>query len=319
MSYTYTEVTGDGSTTTFSFRFAGYDKGYIRASDIHVEWLDGSNWVEATGWVLSGTHQITFNVAPASGRKMRIRRVVAKDNPYAVFDRNVVLDMKSLNNNFIQQLEIIQELLDGFLPEGYFMKNHFNMGGNRIINLGAGVDATDAINKGQFDSAIKEQEDWNKAQDLELAGIKKGMTTGISHRTVPWYMVASGGEQIIRPPYEFENALVFINGVLQNELAGAVSVGHDVVSLAEPLQEGDEVCLLIGSRITPPTAGDTTLLTQSVSEGTSAIDVVTQFERIDVYLDGILQPPSAYEIHGSTVTFSEPLPECTVTFKLQLI
>lgn len=319
MSYTYTEVTGDGSTTTFSFRFAGYDKGYIRASDIHVEWLDGSNWVEATGWVLSGTNQITFNVAPASGRKMRIRRIVDKDNPYAVFDRNVVLDMKSLNNNFIQQLEIIQELLDGFLPDGYFMKNHLNMGVNRITNLGAGVEATDAVNKGQLDSLDKKHTDWNKAQDLEIAGLKKGMTSGVSHRTIPWYMVASGGEQIIRPPYEFEDAMVFINGVFQHELAGAVSVGHDVISLSEPLQAGDELYVLIGSRLTPPTAGDTTLMHQQVSEGTQSIDIVTAFKRLDVYLDGLHQPDDAYEVHGSTVTFSEPLPECTVTFKLQLV
>lgn len=320
MSYTFTEHIANGTQVTYPFRFAGRDKGYLRASDVIVESLQGNTWIEVTsGWQLTGTHQITFDVAPVAGLKFRIRREVQKEYPYAEFDRGVTLDMKSLNGSFIHILEITQELLDGFYPEGYFIKQNVSWGGNKITDLADGENPKDAVNKSQLDAIDKKHTDWNSAQDIEIAGIKRGMVSGVSHRTIPWYMVASGGEQIIRPPYSFDDAMVFINGVFQYELAGAVSVGYDVITLSEPLQAGDEVYVLIGSRLTPPTSADTILFTQAVSEGTQSIDIVTAFQRLDVYLDGLYQPNNAYEIVGTTITFSEPLPECVVSMKLQLV
>lgn len=320
MSYTFTEHIANGTQVTYPFSFAGRDKGYLRASDVIVESLQGNTWIEITsGWQLTGTHQITFDVAPVAGLKFRIRREVQKEYPYAEFDRGVALDMKSLNGSFIHILEITQEILDGFYPEGYFVKQDVSWGGNKITNLGNGIAQGDAVNKGQLDAVDAKHTEWNSRQDLEIASIKRGMTSGVAHRTIPWYMVASGGEQIIRPPYTFDDAIVFINGVFQHELAGAVSVGHDVIALSEPLQAGDELYVLIGSRITPPTSEDTILLSQQVSEGTQAIDIVTAFKRIDVYLDGLYQPNDSYSIQDTTITFSEPLPECTLSAKLQLV
>ena len=319
MSYTFTEHTAVAGQVTYTFRFAGRDKGYLRASDIIVEKFENNTWVEIEGWQLTNTNQITFAQAPTAGLKFRIRRVVEKDYPYAEFDRGVALDMKSLNGSFVHILEITQEILDGFYPEGYFVKQDVNWGGHKITNLGDGTNPKDAVNKGQLDAVDKKHTDWNTQQDLEIAGIKKGLTSGVAHRTIPWYMVASGGEQIIRPPYTFDDAMVFINGVFQHELAGAVSVGHDAIALAEPLQAGDELYVLIGSRLTPPTTDDTILFTQQVSKGTQSLDLVTKFKRIDLYLDGLYQPNDTYSKNGSTVTFSEPLPECVVSAKLQLV
>lgn len=319
MSYTYTEHTADGAQTTFPFRFAGRDKAYLKAADILVEVYRDGKWVATSGWQLTGTNQITFTVAPSAGTKLRIRRVMEKEYPYAEFDRGITLDMKSLNNSFIHLLSITQELLDGFYPEGYFVKQDVNYGGHKITNLGDGTDPKDAVNKSQLDAVDKKHTDWNTQQDVEIAGIKKGMVSSVAHRTIPWYMVAQGGEQIIRPPYTFDDAMVFINGVLQHEIAGAVSVGHDVITFPEPLVAGDEVYVLIGSRLTPPTTEDTILFHQEVSAGTQSIDFVTQFKRIDVYLDGLYQPNHTFEIFGSTITFSEPLPDCSLSAKLQLL
>ena len=318
MSYSYTEHTGNGTQTTWPFTFSGRDKGYIKASDVFVEFLINGEWLnQSTGWALSGTNQITFTTAPANGQKMRIRRIVDKEQPYAEFSRNVALDMNSLNNSFIHLLEISQELLDGFWPEGYFVKQNLNMGGFRIINLGNGLDAGDAVNKGQLDTVDNKHTTWNQQQDLEIAGLKAGMTSGVANRTVPWYQVATAGQTAFTPPFVFEGALVYINGVFQEQLRGAYSIANNVITFSEGLRAGDVVYAMLGSTTAAPVPGFPIEYTTTLSEGQTVVTITTSFSRIDdVYLDGLHQPKSAYTITGNTLTFTEPVPACTLLMQL---
>ena len=313
MSYTFTEHTGDGRTVTFPFRFAGRDKGYLRATDIVVEQKIGELYEVMQGWALTGTNQITFTVAPVEGIKFRIRRVVAKEYPYAEFDRGVILDMKSLNDSFIHLLEITQELLDGFFPEGYFVKQHINMGGFQIQNLGDGTQPDHAVNKGQLDAVDEKHTEWNERQDVTINGIIASLTSDVAQRTIPWYYTAKGGEHQLLPPYVFRDCMVFINGVFQHQLTGAYTVANNVVTLAEPLLAGDEVYLLIGSRPASPEVGTLTQWQKDVNEGDISIDIGTNFSYIRVYLDGLYQPPSVYSINKHVIRFNEALPACTVS------
>lgn len=310
MSYSYTEQTGDGVQTTWPFTFAGRDKAYIKASDIIVEMLISGEWVnQPTGWALSGTNQITFTTAPAAGQKFRIRRVVDKDQPYAEFSRNVALDMNSLNNSFIHLLEISQEILDGFYPDGYFVKQHLNMGGFRIYNLGDGLTAGDAVNKGQLDAVDTKHTNWNQQQDLEIAGLKAGMTSGVANRTVPWYQVATAGQTAFTPPFIFEGALVYINGVFQEELRGAYTISGNVITMSEGLNAGDVFYAMLGSTAAAPVPGFPVEYNVSLTEGQTVVNIATTFSSInDVYLDGLHQPKSAYTVTGSTLVFTEPVP-----------
>lgn len=329
MSYTFTERTADGSQTTFSFSFAGADKGYIRASDISVEIGDGTYWQGATGWHLSGTNQITFNAPPARGTKVRIRRVVDKRLPYANFDRNVILDMKSLNNSFIQQLEVSQELLDGFLPDGFYFKQDTSMGGHKLTNLRDGTDATDAVNRGQLaaldnklqmhiDENDAKQTAWNHRQDEQIVGIIKSFDSNISHRTAPWTYEAAGGETKVSPPFFFHSALVWRDGVFQDELAGAFEIVNNEIRLAQPaLRKGERVSVLIGSRIAVPEVGNVLRMSYQITEGTTVVNLGTTVGNVEVYLDGLLQDEDAYtlSVDYRTITFTEPLPECRMLVK----
>lgn len=329
MSYTFTERTADGSQTTFSFSFAGADKGYIRASDISVEIGDGTYWQGATGWHLSGTNQITFNAPPARGTKVRIRRVVDKRLPYANFDRNVILDMKSLNNSFIQQLEVSQELLDGFLPDGFYFKQDTSMGGHKLTNLRDGTDADDAVNRGQLDSVDNnlqtqidandaKQTAWNQRQDEQIVGIIKSFDSNISHRTAPWTYEAAGGETKVSPPFFFHSALVWRDGVFQDELAGAFEIVNNEIQLAQPaLRKGERVSVLIGSRIAVPEVGNVLRMSYQITEGTTVVNLGTTVGNVEVYLDGLLQDEDAYtlSVDYRTLTFTEPLPECRMLVK----
>lgn len=318
MSYSYTEATGNGTQVTFPFSFSGRDKGYIKASDVYVELLISGEWVnQTTGWSLSGTNQITFTTAPANGQGIRMRRIVDKEQPYAEFSRNVALDMNSLNNSFIHLLEISQELLDGFYPEGYFVKQNLNMGGFRIVNLGPGQDAGDAVNKGQLDAVDIKHTNWNNQQDLEIAGLKAGMTSGVANRTVPWYTTATAGQTVFTPPFTFEGALVYINGVFQEELKGAYAISGNTITFSEGLRAGDTVYAMLGSTAAAPVPGFPLEYTVPMSEGQTVVVIGTTFSRIDdVYLDGLHQPKSAYTISGNTLTFTEAVPACTLLVQL---
>lgn len=318
MSYSYTEHTGNGTQVTYPFTFSGRDKGYIKASDVYVAFLINGAWVnQSSGWSLSGTNQITFTVAPANGQKMRIRRIVDKEQPYAEFSRNVALDMNSLNNSFIHLLEISQELLDGFWPEGYFVKQNLNMGGFRIINLANGVDAGDAVNKGQMDAVDNKHTTWNQQQDQDIESIKASLTTGVANRTVPWYATATAGQTTFTPPFTFEGALVYINGVFQEQLNGAFTIANNTITFSEGLREGDTVYALLGSTAAAPVPGFPLEYTAALTEGQTVVNIATSFSRIDdVYLDGLHQPKSAYTVTGSTLVFTEPVPACTLLMHL---
>lgn len=313
MSFTFTEHTANGTQVTFPFSFAGRDKGYIKASDIVVEQYLNAAWNTISDWSLSGTNQITMITAPAVGTKLRIRRVVGKEQPYAEFSRGVALDMNSLNNSFIHLLEISQELLDGFYPEGYFIKQNINFGGNRITNLGDGVDKQDAVNKGQLDALDKKHSDWNTRQDVEIAGLKAGMGAGTAHRTIPWVSVSTEGQTHFAPPFSFEDALVYINGVLQYQLDGAFTITNSVIVLSEPLHGGDKVYALLGSRTAASASGFSLEWEKDIAEGTTSVDIGTAFKYMDVFLDGLLQPKSTYTVVGNVVFFTEALPACRMT------
>lgn len=316
MSYTYTQHTSDGVQVTWPFRFAGRDKSYIRASDLHVEKKDGGTWVVEERWQLSGTNQITLNEPLPDGIIFRIRRIVGKEHPYSEFERGVVLDMKALNNCFIQNLQALQETLDGFWPDGYYVKNDLDMGGHRIINLGAGIEPSDAVNKSQLDSVDNKHDEWNKRQDEMLENVRQSLVSTVAQRTIPWAYTAVGGEVEVSPPFLFTSALVFLNGVFQHQLDDAYSIVNNKIVLSEPLTKGDKVYLLIGSRPAAPVVGSTAKISMPVQEGSLTVDTGLAFKEISVYLDGLYQPEQCYDVSGSVLTFKETLPECIFSAEL---
>ncbi|MGL6086417.1 MAG: phage tail fiber protein [Enterobacterales bacterium] len=311
MSFTFTEHRTDGVQTTFPFRFAGKDKGYLRASDVVVYLKVNGVWVETSNWSLSGTNQITFPSAPAASAdiNLRIRRIVPKVDPYAEFARGVTLDIRSMNYSFIQNLQAVQEIMDGFFPDGFFYKENLNMGFNKIVNLAPGSEPYDAVNYTQLYTVDQKHTLWNQQQDMQIEGLKASLSSGTSHRTIPWLYTATGGESFIQVPYTFNSALVFINGILQFEMAGAVEFVNNGVQLAEDLVKGDEVLVLVGSRIASPEDG-VAEVNIFVPEGGTTINLGVDFSLLTVFLDGLKQPITAYAIEGQTVRFKEPLPEC---------
>lgn len=92
--------TGDGSTVLFSFTFP-----YIEEDDIKVSLDD----VITTAYSLANATTVEFVTAPANGVAIRIYRNTSVDNPKAVFYPGSAIRAQDLNNNFEQNLFVIQE------------------------------------------------------------------------------------------------------------------------------------------------------------------------------------------------------------------
>ena len=233
MAFSYTRGVGDGSKTIFSLSFAGQDNGYIASDNIHV-YVNGTPVPFTLN--VSDPNKVYLATAPAVGADVLIRRQMPQSLPYADFQNGQPFSQDTLNKSFLQQLYLTQELLDGFLPDGFYFKQDVNMGGFNIKNLGDAVDANDAVKKSVTDSIS------NRVDSLE------DNLDDIASRTAPWRFIASGGETEIAPPYHFTTALVAINGVLQTLGSQfAYTVEDSKIKLSEPLLAGDEVFALIGS------------------------------------------------------------------------
>lgn len=238
MNFSYTRDVGDGVKTVFTISFAGQDNGYISTTNVHV-FVDGTE----VPFTINPTdpNKVYLSTAPAVGADVLIRRIMPKSIPYSDFKNGNPFSQDTLNNTNLQQLYVVQELLDGFLPEGFYYKQDVNMGGYNIKNLGDAVDPDDAVKKEVTD-------DLNN----RLEGIESGFSELVTN-TIPWKYVANGGEQILSPPYTFQGALLFINGVSQVLGSGyAYTVSDSTITLAEPLNEGDLVFALIGTLPAPP-------------------------------------------------------------------
>lgn len=134
---------GDGSTTTFSLVAAGENMGYFRTDDIHtyVNNTEVPNVIQP-----QSPHIVHITPAPVAGSDILIRREMPIKKPYSDFSRGNNFGHRQVNNTFLQQLYLTHELLDGFLPDGFYMKQGLNMGGYPITNLADPQSDTDATN-----------------------------------------------------------------------------------------------------------------------------------------------------------------------------
>lgn len=234
---TYVKYVGDGVTKQFPITATGSDMAYLRTSDIHV-YVDD---VEVDSSIdIASPHIVTLTEAPSSGSEVLVRREMPEERPYSDFERGNNFGYRQVNNSFLQQLYLTQEILDGFLPNDFYFKSDVNMGGNRITNLGDAVDPDDATKKSVTDG-IK-----NRLNSLENSNISGTVN-------VEWIYnngAAIGGELFISYPYEKKVNSVFLNGIKQTYgLAFDYDTSTRTLELAEELEEGDILVIQFGSGI----------------------------------------------------------------------
>lgn len=117
--------------------------------------------------------------------------------------------------------------------------------------------------------------------------IKAGSGTGGDSRlyTVSWSApIAKGGETVVAPPYTFTMAMVFINGVMQDETRGAFRIESNRILLSIPLEADDEAQVIMGQVLPPGTSDWNLISTDTELESGQHILINTQTRAIQLTL-----------------------------------
>lgn len=112
-------------------------------------------WTAATTIGFLTSAALPTGVVPA-GVQVVVRRDTKNDAMFNVYDGGAPFSRTTLDENFKQLLYLSQEFAEGLGLDG--LRNTLNMNNYRIVNLGAGVDPGDAVNKGQLDTLVNTTE-----------------------------------------------------------------------------------------------------------------------------------------------------------------
>jgi hypothetical protein len=197
MALTEITYTGDGSDVTFG----PIPFPYLEDSDVLIT----INGVATTAFTIDpSTKIITFSSAPADGTVIRVYRNTNNDTLAATFISGSAIRAVDLNDNFTQNLYVIQEIDNNAVQTdgSTTMVGDLDMGGYKVTNLAAPVAGTDAANRNFVEDSLASE-------------------FPIFYRR--WSKTAAGGETSlsgnddngIALSYVAGSEKVFINGALQ--------------------------------------------------------------------------------------------------------
>jgi hypothetical protein len=222
MAITENKYTGNGSTVLYSFTFP-----YLEVADIKVS-LDGTLTTEYT---LANATTVQFNTAPADGVAVRIYRQTDDESLVAQFFPGSAIRAQDLNENFTQNLYVVQEVstnaltTDGSNP----MVGDLNMGNYRVVNAGQPTANNDLATKKYVDSYA----------------IADPTTPSINY----WNKAATEGQLTLSGADDFGTILsyvpnreqVYVNGALQQRDIDYTTTLEDQITFTVPLKGGDVV------------------------------------------------------------------------------
>ena len=149
MALTEITYTGDGSDVTFG----PIPFPYLEDSDVLIT----INGVATTAFTIDpSTKIITFSSAPADGTVIRVYRNTNNDTLAATFISGSAIRAVDLNDNFTQNLYVIQEIDNNAVQTdgSTTMVGDLDMGGYKVTNLAAPVADTDAVNRAYVNDIV---------------------------------------------------------------------------------------------------------------------------------------------------------------------
>jgi hypothetical protein len=151
MANTYVDYTAVAAQTDYNFSFE-----YLRDEHVKVK-VNGSEVTNFTIVTSPTPTKIRFNTAPAAGAAIKIYRDSRGDfSPLVDFVDGSILTENELDEGYKHNLFLSQEASEGAGGEQLTKKGleHYDAEGNKIINLFAPSDNTDAANKAYVDQTI---------------------------------------------------------------------------------------------------------------------------------------------------------------------
>jgi len=223
MATTENNFSGNGTAGPFTYTFPVIEAGDVK---VFVNGVSVSNYTVDT--TLS---TVTFTAPfPTAGQAIRIFRETNIDTLSAEFSAGSAIRAVDLNDNFIQNLYVTQEISNNaILTDGSnAFDGNLNMGGNRITNLGTPTANDNAVTKLYVDSRLG---------SLEVPGFTRWSLTAVGGETTLSGAGTTGGTLT----YSANREQVYLNGAqLQRDTDYTANNGTSVV-LNVALIAGDVV------------------------------------------------------------------------------
>jgi len=184
-------------------------------------------------WDGAGAINLLTNIPVPNGQYITVRRNTDIDRAFNIYDGGAAFSRATLDENFRQMIYLAQEFTEGNGLSGLFFP--LDMHGFQIKNLGDGTDPGDAVNKKQLDVV-----------DQRVTNIEETFVT--STTSYPWYEITTVVKDTFAPPFVFDKAAVYVNGVCQIPGYSYVVVSNQIL-LAEPVPIGTAFFARLGEDV----------------------------------------------------------------------
>lgn len=226
MAYSWSESIYPAGATQIAVDIEYLDKSYIHLYLDDVEVAD-------SGYSWASDQLIELNVPLATSQRVLLVRRTDKEFLYIAFAEGAAFIRENIDTQNKQFLHLAQELVEGRSIEGFY--GNLSMNGYRITNLGAGVNPTDAVNKQQLD-----------VQADRITALENTFISDTS--SYPWYTITTAETDLITPPFQFNKASLFLNGICQTP-GYSYEVVDNTIMLADPVRPGTHVFVRVGEDV----------------------------------------------------------------------
>ena len=159
MANTYVDYTGDGNETSFAYTFevlSGREQDHIIVGVDDSTTIGGKfEVVDSADYTIDASAgTITFDTAPESGARIRIRRNSDASTLLVDFKNGTVLPERDLDLAYLHNLFLNEEIEEGS-GKNTLVKNsdgNYDADGVRLVNLADPEDPQDAVTKGYADN-----------------------------------------------------------------------------------------------------------------------------------------------------------------------
>lgn len=235
MALSYSKFTADGVGNVYPLVFPFLDKGHIKGQ------VDGE---EVNLSVDTYYKRVTVTPLPKAGSLVVIRRRTPRDRTYSNFTGGNPFGQVNVNNSFLWQLYISQEIAEGDVSDEFFTSNDLDMGGHRVFNLGIPKTDTDAVRVKDLDAAIDKLGDMAGSSISELPPADKvagrRWTRCSDMKSFIWYVDNNGAQWVEdNPSMGGYTKPAAYYGTVAQIAAGQFSIGDrvTVVDMADRVVE----------------------------------------------------------------------------------
>jgi hypothetical protein len=287
MANTTRTYTSDGIQTIypvdFTLGFIHRDYVYIHLeSDVHTTQLSYS-WIDDS--------QIQLDTPVASTVNLVVSRVIPRDILVNDYEDGAILRGKHLDESNLQHLMLEEEGQDASTVSDATLTTLDSKIDAEVVTLNTRIDTEVTTLNGRIDTEVATLVAVDEALDVRVVTLETS-TSGDTRYIHYIYNdgEAIGGETTIAIPYTFTNIVTLhVNGVsMTQSLAFSADSVASSVTFAEPLEEGDEVVVSIGTEplVTPDVSlrrefvhSEPTLNAAIVSDKLMAGDAINLAER----------------------------------------